>query len=112
MTYQNTGKPNGRPPNTERNQKIIADVKAGIPVEEVAEKYGLALPYTRKIASEHARKERVKKEAEEAQVKASTRLYAERDVRLKKFYASLNRKGAMSMYHIDECNSKYARKAA
>ena len=96
-----------RHPNTERNQQIIADVKSGIPVEEVAEKYGLALPYTRKIASENARKERVKKEAEEAQVKASTRLYAERDVSLKKFYASLNTKGALSASHIHDLVSTY-----
>lgn len=92
MSHQNTGKPNGRPPNTERNNQIIADLAAGMEFEAIAEKYNLALPYTRKIASEHERKERIKKEAEEAQVKASTRLYAERDVNLKKFYNSLNKK--------------------
>jgi len=100
MSYQNTGKPNGRPPNTERNQKIIADVKAGIPVEEVAEKYGLEIPYTRKIASENARKERVKKEAEVGQAKAATGLYVDRDNYLMAYYNTLNAKGSLSKFHI------------
>lgn len=112
MTYKNKGKPNGRPPNTYRNQQIIADRAAGMEFKAIAVKYNLSLPYARKIVSEHERKERIKKEEEEAQVKASVRLYAERDVRMKKFYASLNKKGALSMTHSLITESAYKGKSA
>ena len=100
MSYQNTGKPNGRPRNTERDQKIIADRIAGMSFEDIAEKYGLTFEYTRKIAGEHERKERVKKQAEVEQAKAATGLYVDRDNYLMAYYNTLNAKGSLSKFHI------------
>lgn len=60
-------KPNGRPAtHKERNAAIIRDYKAGMGSQQLAKKYGLAQGYAQKIASEYARKERIKKEAAES----------------------------------------------
>lgn len=97
MSYKNTGAPNGRPTKADRNKQIIADFKSGMPIDAIAKKHGLKLPYTRTIAQQDDRKERLKKEAEDRVI---TGLYAERDMHLKNFYASLNTRGALSAYQL------------
>ena len=110
MSYQNTGKPNGRPPNTDRNNSIIAEFNAGIPAKEIAENHGLGKQYVQKIFTDHKAKQKLL----ELSDKSSVRLFAERDMEMKKFYKSLNTKGALSKLHIQDMgkiNSGYTRRA-
>jgi len=76
MSYQNTGKPNGRP-LSERNIKIIADSKGGMTSAQLAEKYNISKGYAQKISSEYLRKEKINKVKID---KARFGLYVERDL--------------------------------
>ena len=76
MSYQNTGKPTGRP-LLERNLKIIEDAKLGMTSTQLAEKYNISKGYAQKISSEYARKEKIKKIKID---KAGFGLYVERDL--------------------------------
>lgn len=100
MSYKKTNKPTGRPPNTERNQQIIADTAAGRSINEMIKKYGLNAQYLRKIASEHIRKVKEQEIADEGY--GSVRLYAERDAQMRDFFNSLNTKGALSKLHMQD----------
>lgn len=56
----NTGKPNGRPPKTDRNAKIIAEVAGGKSCKQVAGEMKLSIGYVQKISSEYHLKRKQK----------------------------------------------------
>ena len=102
MSYKNTNQPNGRPPKTDRNKKIIADRMAGMEFEDIAKKYNLELTYARKIAADYTRSQLQKTKQKEMQEKIRNSLYGDRDAQLMAIYNTLNAAGALSKFHIQE----------
>jgi hypothetical protein len=100
MSYRNTNKPNGRPPNTERNNAIIAAFNDGVPADEIAKTHNLEKQYVQKIFSVHKQKLKEQEIADEGY--GSVRLYAERDAQMRDFFNSLNTKGALSKLHMQD----------
>jgi len=82
----------GRPlKHAKRNQRIIADYQAGMTSADLAKKYKLTHGYAQKIASEYARKERIKAEGQEqAAQPVSADLFTGLDLCLWNFVAGLS----------------------
>ena len=102
MSYKNTNQPNGRPNKQARNKKIIADRMAGMEFEDIAKKYDLELAYARKIAADYTRSQVQKNKHNEAQEKIRNSLYGERDAQLMALYNTLNARGSLSKFHIQQ----------
>lgn len=80
-------KPIGQPgKNAARNAAIIADYKSGIKSADIAKKHNLTVGYAQKIASEYSRK--VKIETEKIEVGGGVLLYADRDEKMRNYYAA------------------------